>query len=184
MRRKLPTFLRDDEPERLLEATTNTRDRVLLMTLLMLGLRVSEGAKLKIEHIDFRRASLLVKEGKGQKDRILPIPKRLVGILRGWIGPRKKGYVFPSRCGGGRLTNRAIQRMLKRVAEAAGLDGALEPRRFHPHALRHVFATRLLRAGADIVEVQHLMGHSNIATTAIYLHADPERLRSAVDRVY
>jgi len=175
--------LRDDEPERLLAATTTARDRVLLMTGLYLGLRVSEICKLQIEDVDLRRRVAFVREGKGMKDRAIPIPKPFAPILRGWIGGRQTGYVFPSPRGG-RLTNRAVQKLVKRMAAKAGLREAGKPRKYHPHKLRHAYATRLLQTGADIKEVQDLLGHASLQTTMVYVHSTPERLASAVDRLF
>lgn len=183
MPRKLPNLLQDNDPERLLQATTCERDRLVLMLAQYLGLRVSEIVKLDVGDVDFRRKTVFVRQGKGKKDRVVPLMKKLVGPLRGWIGGRQGGPVFPSPRGG-RLTTRALQYMVKRVAMAAGLPNATAPRVYHMHALRHVFATRTLRAGADITEVQALLGHSDLSTTAQYLHVDGDRLREAVDRVY
>lgn len=96
MSRRVPHFLRGDTAERLLRGTTTERDRVLLMALLYLGLRVSEASKLRVEHIYFRDSTVLVFQSKRGKSRLLPIPKRFAGILRGWVGTRT-GWVFPSR---------------------------------------------------------------------------------------
>lgn len=186
MPRRLPNFLPDDEPEKLLAATTRQRDRLMLLLMLYCGLRVSEMRKLQIPHLDFKRRSLWVRHGKGDKDRVVPLPRKLVGPLRAWVGARTAGYVFPSPRGDGSkpLSSRAVQRLMKRLAVAAGLPNALEPRRVRPHALRHSYATRLLRTGADIIEVRDLLGHGSVATTQIYLHSDSERLADAVDRLF
>lgn len=180
MPRKLPTFLADDEPEAILRAADTERDRILLMCGLYLGLRVSEICKLRVEHLDFRRRLAFIREAKGGKDRVLPIPARFVGPLRGWCGKRREGYVFPSPRGG-RLKSRAVQLLIKRLAARAGLRGALEPRRVTPHKLRHAFASRMLERGADINAVKEAMGHGDISTTAVYLHTSPERLRAAME---
>jgi integrase/recombinase XerD len=181
MGRKLPQFLNDREPELLLKATRTQRDRVMLMAMLYLGLRVSEVCKLRIEDIDFGRGFLFVRQGKGSKDRGLPVPGKFLPILRGWIGPRTSGYVFPSRQGGDRLSARAVQLLMKRVAARAGLQKAAEPRAVTPHKLRHAFASRMLARGADIEAVREAMGHSDLATTSVYLHCTPERLRNAME---
>ena len=178
--RRLPQFLQSREPEQLLAATETERDRVLLMTLLYLGLRVAELCALMVEHIDFGQAVLFVREGKGKKDRALPLPRRFAGILRGWIGPRCSGYVFPSPRGG-RLTTRAVQILVKRVAARAGLRDALEPRRVTPHKFRHAFATRMLERGADIIAVKEALGHASVATTQVYTHVSGERLRQHME---
>lgn len=184
MGRKLPKFLKDDEVSKLLGAAKTERDRLIGLTMLMVGLRVSEVAKLDIGHVDFSRGLLWARDAKGGKDRCIPLPQKLRGPLRGWIGSRTEGPVFPSPRGG-RLTTRAIQLLIKRLAKAARFRDAAEPRRFHPHCLRHVFASRLLESGATIHEVQRLMGHNNLATTSQYLHClSDDRLRAAVDRPY
>lgn len=180
MGRKLPTFLAADEPEQLLQATRTQRDRVLLMTMLYQGLRVSELCKLRVEDVDFKRKFLWVRQGKGSKDRCLPLVKRFAPILRGWVGGRQEGWVFPSRKGG-RLKPRGVQLLLKRIAEAAGLRNATAPRRVSPHKLRHAFATRMLERGAHIEAVRDALGHASIQTTAVYLHSTPEYLRESME---
>lgn len=180
--RKLPNFMPDDAPEALLRATTRERDRMLLLVALYFGLRNSEICKLQVEHIDFKRRVLTVREGKGKRDRACPIPSKMFGPLRAWVGGRLEGYVFPSPRGG-RLSTRAVQLLVKRMALKAGLHGATEPRRYRPHGFRHAYASRLLNTGANIREVQELLGHSSLNSTMQYVHADPKRLVAAVDRL-
>lgn len=181
MARKLPVFLDFDEPERLLLAADTWRDRTLCMTLLYLGLRVAEVCALKVADIDFRRRFVMVRQGKGAKDRSLPCPEKLLRPLRGWIGRRQNGYVFPSRQGGGRMTTRSVQLLMKRLAVRAGLRDALVPRRVTPHKMRHSFASRMLERGATINAVKDALGHASIATTQVYLHTSPEHLREAME---
>lgn len=182
MGRRLPQFLLDTEPEQLLRATTRERDRLLLMVGLYAGLRVSELVKLAVEDLDFGRRLLMVREGKGKKDRSLPIPKKLLGPLRGWVGARQAGPVFESPRGG-RLSTRAVQLLMKRLALRAKLPRAKVARAVTPHKLRHSYATRLLESGATIYEVKELLGHSSISTTETYLHSCNNRLAKAVDRL-
>lgn len=153
----------------------------MLMCMRYLGLRVSEITKLRAEHLDFGRKILMVREGKGKKDRALPIPKFLAGPLRGWLASKREGHVFPSPRGG-QLTVRAVQLLMKRLAVAAGLRAPLEPRRCTPHKLRHAFCSERIARGVDIAAVRDLMGHSSIAVTDRYTHTTPERLREAIDR--
>lgn len=180
MPKRLPRLLRDHEPELLMRATTRQRDRLVLMVLLYAGLRVAELCALKIEHLDFRAGTLAVIEGKGRRDRMVPLAKCLLGPLRGWIAARACGYVFPSRQGGGRLTTRAIQVLFQRLAKKAKLP---EPGRAHPHAFRHCFATRLLRQGVNLRVVQKLLGHQNLSTTEIYLDLEDRDLHEAIARL-
>lgn len=179
--KKLPYIPPSDELERIVRATTRERDRLMLMLGLYAGLRVSEITKLTVRDLDFSRHLLAVREGKGCKDRVLPIPQFLQAPLRGWVGARRSGPLFPSPQGGGHLTTRAVQYLVKRLAAKAGLEGAAEPRRYHPHALRHGFATERLRRKVNPVVIQKMLGHSNLATTMVYLHVMPEDLREGMD---
>ena len=183
MPRRLPTFLRPTELDRLLAAAEKPRDRLILSIGLYLGLRVSEITKLRIEQVDLERACVFVSLGKGQKDRYVPIPAKLLPQLTEWIGEKKEGVLLPSPRGGGPLSTRMVQRMIKRVAAKAGIVDAGKPRAVSPHKLRHEFASRLMRTVADLMTIKDLLGHSSIATTQIYLHTDPDRLRDAVERL-
>jgi integrase/recombinase XerD len=182
-RRRLPTFFRAKEAEALLGAAKSQRDRLIVLVGLYLGLRVSEMTKLRVEDVDLVERLAFVRQGKGDKDRYVPIPAGLVAPLRAWMGARQEGWLFPSRQGGGRLASRTVQLLIKRLAAAAGIAGATLARKCTPHKLRHSYATRLLEAGATIREVQELLGHSSVATTEIYTHVNPGRLRGAVDRL-
>jgi integrase/recombinase XerD len=182
--RKLPTFLPDGVAETLLKATATQRDRLAGMLMLFAGLRVSEVCKLQADHLDLKKRVLWVRNGKGGKDRPIPIPQFLARAVRGWLAGRTAGPVFPSPKTGRGLTTRAIQLAVKRWAVAAKLPGAAVSRKYHPHALRHAFACRMLENGATIYEVKELLGHSSIAVTEYYLHSTPDKLAAAVDRVY
>jgi integrase/recombinase XerD len=178
--KKLPFIPRAEQLQKILEKTRTNRDRILLCCLFYLGLRVSEGCKLEVQDVDFERRFLTVREGKGCKDRVLPLPKALYGRLKGWIGGRTSGYVFESRKGG-RLSTRRVQCLVRQLATAAGLPGVDQGRRFTPHKFRHAFASSRLERGADIKAVQELLGHASLATTEIYLHTTPERLRHCME---
>jgi integrase/recombinase XerD len=185
--KKLPVFLDDDEPEKLLAATETYRDRLLLLVLLRCGLRNSELRHLRVEHLDFAGRRLWVREGKGARDRCLPIPKDLTRPLRGWLAGRKSGYVFPSpRCRDNEmpLSARMLQMLFKRLAVKAALPRALEPRRVRPHAFRHTSISRLLDSGANVHVVRDFAGHSSLATTDTYSHTNMRQLAEAVDAVY
>jgi integrase/recombinase XerD len=180
MRKRLPTFLTEQETDAILGATWRERDRVMMLVMRYMGLRVSEVVKLRIEHIDFRARILNVRDAKGGKDRVLPIPKDILGPLRGWAGNRPDGFMFPSPRGG-QLSVRAVQLLLKKLAIKAKLRAATEPRRVTPHKLRHAFCSGKIAKGVDIAVVRDLMGHSSIAVTDVYAHTTPERLREAME---
>ena len=189
--RKLPNFLRAHEAEALLAAALAAHaeagsvakkrsaevDHLVIQAGLYLGLRVSEICKLKIEDLDLAQGTALVYQGKGNKDRYVPIPARFIPTLKTWLGERGTGYVFPSPRGG-KLSSRTLQLRLKALGKKAQI-----PRALKPHTLRHTYATRLLEKGANIREVQELLGHSSIQTTEIYTHTVPERLRGAVEKL-
>lgn len=178
-KRRLPKFLHGDEPDRLLASAACERDRVIMLLLRYLGLRVSEACHLRIEDIDRDEGSLMVQHGKGDKDRQLPIPRKLAGPLYAWIGAREAGWLFPSPYKPGKpLTRRAVGYQVVKSAQRAEIR-----RTVSPHKLRHTFATNALDAGATLREVQELLGHSSVATTEIYTWVQTDRLRGAVDRV-
>lgn len=179
MARRLPEFLRPAEAAALLTAADPGRDRLLVQCGLYLGLRVAELTKLRAEDVDLDGCLVFVRQGKGAKDRYVPIPAALVGPLRAWLADRPLGYLFPSPQDPDRpLTTRAVQYLMQRLRRKAKLV-----RRANPHVLRHTCATTLLRSGADITEVQHVLGHSSPNVTARYLHCDPGRLKGVVDRL-
>jgi integrase len=178
--RKLPTIPPWEDILRLLRATTTERDRLILMVGAFCGCRVSEIVHLQVSQLDFSRKMIFLKECKGKKDRVVPMPKVLIGPLRAWVAGRK-GPVFLSRKGGA-LSTRGVQLLVKRVAVKAGFANAGEPRAWVPHLLRHSAASRWLDCGASIVEVRDLLGHSSIAVTDRYAHANPRRLTEVVNR--
>jgi site-specific recombinase XerD len=145
------------------------RDRLIFRTLALSGLRRAELLALKVR--DVKEGYLFVYQGKGGKDRVAPVPRKLSAELLDYI--RDKGFepldrLFP--IGRARLDD-----MVKRYALRAGIDDLT------PHSLRHYFATRLLELGADLRTLQDLLAHSDISSTAIYLDILPQRLRHAVE---
>lgn len=176
MARHLPKILRGAELDQLIAAAASERDRMIIRAFSLLGLRVSELTGLRVEHIDLDDGVVLVAGGKGDKDRYVPIPTRFLPELRRWLGGRMNGYLFPNATGG-RLHTRTVRYMIERTGERAGI------RHTHPHMLRHTFATTLLDRGADLRQVQELLGHASIATTQIYTYISVSRLRSAVDKL-
>lgn len=177
-RRRLPNCLTGDEPDRLLAAAKKPRDRLLMLCGLLLGLRVSELVGRRVEDLDLDQAVCQCRRGKGDKDRAVPIPARLLPELRTWLAGRRDGWLFPGVGCSGHLSVRAAQLLVQGAARRAGIA-----RRVTPHRLRHSYAVRLLRTGADIMEIKELLGHSSVSTTQVYLSADAERMRAAVDRL-
>lgn len=175
--RRLPKALPAGDLARLLDSLGTDRDGVAVRLTYLCGLRVSEVAALRVEHVDLDTGVLLVAQGKGAKDRYVPIPTKLRPPLGEWIGQRR-GWVFPGRFPGRHVSARTLREAVDRLAREAGLS-----RHVSPHMLRHTYAVTLLRTGADIYEVKELLGHSSIQTTAVYLSVTADRLARAVDRL-
>jgi len=165
------------------------RDLAILEMLYSTGMRVSELCGLTEERLDLA-GGVARALGKGKKERLCPVGRpaaeaMLVAMAERdrWLarqGGRAGGRppLFINR-GGGRLTTRSVERMMKKYLAAAGLDG-----RATPHTLRHSFATHLLDAGADLRSVQELLGHANLGTTQIYTHVSIERLKEEYRRAH
>jgi integrase/recombinase XerD len=173
--KKLPVVLAPDEVTRLFDAAPSDRDRTLLRTGYALGLRVSELVALRPEHIDAARGLVVVRHGKGAKDRLVPLSARLLSELRAyWRLWRPGPWLFPGGRRGCHLTAAGVQRVVRRAAQRAGLSKPVSP-----HTLRHSYATHLLEAGCDLLTIQRLLGHKNLQTTARYLHVSTVQLGRA-----
>lgn len=172
--RKLPEVLSHEEVERFFAALVSLKHRAILMTAYGSGLRVSEAVGLRVSNIDSQRMLLRVQQGKGRKDRYVMLPERLLTVLREyWQAAKPIDYLFPSRSQQGHISRIAVYNACRRAAQQAGIT-----KRVSPHTLRHSFATHLLEAGTDLRTIQLLMGHRNVATTALYTHVSRSTLLS------
>jgi len=167
---RLPDFLTEEEVDRLLKAPdTSTeigiRDRAILELMYASGLRVSEICRIRIEDLDMNQGLLFVKQSKGKKDRVVPIHRTALEWIKRYLDTRshRSPHLFVNRRGNP-LTRQRIWQIVKEYALKAGID----PKKVHPHTLRHSFATHILMRGADLRTVQELLGHSSIKTTQIY----------------
>ncbi len=188
--RPLPKVLSRVQIDRLIEAAhakggeDGGRMETLLEILYGSGLRVSELVALPLAAAE-RDPTMLMVRGKGDKDRQVPLSDPARIAIAQWLHIRASAladgetsrYLFPSRGRTGHLTRQRFAQLLKEAALTAGLD----PARVSPHVLRHAFASHLLEAGADLRSVQLMLGHADIATTQIYTHVIPEKLRSLVE---
>lgn len=169
--KKLPTVLTREEVKKLVTATKNTKHRLILMFLYSSGLRLSELTNLKVGDLELDERMGWVRGGKGARDRLFIISKRLAEELKKHVeGKKVDDYVFLGR--GGKLSNRAVQKIVKMAAKRAGIE-----KRVSAHVLRHSFATHLLESGEDIRRIQELLGHANLSTTQIYTHLTREELK-------
>lgn len=144
------------------------------------GLRIGEAVALEVGSID-KSNQLLRVIGKGNKERCVPLPQPVLDDLRKlWLTHRNPRWLFPNRSNSGPVGRDTLHATFAMLVKAAGITGITS------HCLRHSYATRLLENGVDTRVVQILLGHANIATTAIYTHlTEPTRasLRSLLDRV-
>lgn len=174
--RRLPTVLSGDELQRMFAAAGSLQERALLMTLYGSGLRASEAASLRTEDIDSTRMLIHVREGKGQKERVVKLPAHLLPVLREyWKRHRPRPWLFPQRASPDRHVER--DHVFKVVARCAKRAGIATP--VGPHTLRHSYATHLLDAGGDLRTIQVLLGHKHLRTTAIYVHVSHARIDAA-----
>jgi len=182
--KKLPTVLTEDEQERLLEQPnprypTGKRNGTMLRLMLNTGLRLAEVTSLKWHDVDLTTGKLMVRQGKGSKDRTLWVAEGDIDRLRSW---RERQATVCGQCDhvfttlqGQPLGHRYVQRMVKRYAAKAGID-----KNVSPHTLRHSFATDLYRETSKIRLVQKVLGHSDLSTTMIYTHIFDEEVEEAL----
>lgn len=164
-RRKLPVVLSKKQVVEWIDATTNLRDRTLMMTAYSAGLRIEELRLLKTSDIDSTQMRILIQDGKGGKQRYVMLAETLLATLREyWAAYRPPApWLFASSTGKP-LHSRTIQRAFEKAKKKAGIRS-----RATPHTLRHCFATHLLDSGAPLPFIKELLGHRSIKTTMIYL---------------
>ncbi len=178
--KRLPVVLSREEVQRLFEAVSNLKHRTILMTLYATGLRIAEALAFQLGDIDSARMLIRVRQGKGRKDRYVPLSETLLEHLRRYWRYYRPGYwLFPSTDPRRALTASTVQRVCAKAARRAGLS-----KRVTPHTLRHSFATHHLEAGTNLKTIQVLLGHRNLNTTSLYLHVAaqaPSHRRQALD---
>ena len=183
---QLPEVLTIEEIDQLIGAIDRSqyegqRNCAILETLYSCGLRVSELCNLKLSDLYFDEGFIRV-EGKGSKQRLVPISERAVKEINLWLIDRKRwryrpgfeDYVFLARWGNA-ISRIMVFRIIKNLAEATGLQ-----KNISPHTFRHSFATHLLEGGANLRAIQAMLGHESIATTEIYTHIDRSLLRAEI----
>lgn len=183
---KLPEVLTVEEIDRIIDMVDmgkneGQRNRAILETLYSCGLRVSELCNLKLSDLYLDEGFIKV-EGKGSKQRLVPISQRAIQEINWWLEDRiagkiKEGYedfVFLARWGKN-ISRIMVFHLIKELAEKAGIKKSISP-----HTFRHSFATHLLEGGANLRAIQAMMGHESIATTEIYTHIDRSMLRAEI----
>lgn len=174
---KLPEVPTREEVRQLLAAARCRRDHAFLSLAYATGLRVSELVALQVQHIDAESGLIRVVDGKGGKDRVVPLSPVLLDTLRRyWAEVRPaRPWLFAGHDGTRHLSIGAGQQVVRRTAARAELT-----RWISTHSLRHACATHMLEDGVDVRLVQQILGHENLLTTARYLRVCEERMRHAV----
>ena len=183
---KLPEVLTVEEIDSIIAAidlskNEGQRNRAILETLYSCGLRVSELTNLKLSDLYFDGGFIKV-EGKGSKQRLVPISPRAIKEIKLYFTDRNRGkikkeyedYVFLARWGKN-ISRIMVFHLIKELAQTAGIT-----KNISPHTFRHSFATHLLEGGANLRAIQCMLGHESIATTEIYTHIDRNMLRSEI----
>jgi len=177
--RRLPTVLTREEAIRLIDSASNLFHRAMLMTVYSTGMRRAEMCNLKVEDLDSDRMLIHIRQGKGRRDRDVPLSPKLLDTLREyWRWMKPKTYLFPGTVNGSRadkpITPKVLWEACREAAQRAGITKSVRP-----HLLRHTFATHLVEGGADLPTVQALLGHADLKPTSIYLHLSERHLKAA-----
>jgi site-specific recombinase XerD len=189
LEKRLPSNLTKQDALRLLELTYNYpydykflrfRNHAIFATFIFAGLRKQELLHLKYADVNLENLTIFVRQGKGNKDRIVPITYTLAQILKRYATERRRlnktnPEFFSSLRGNIGFTVNGLTKLVEQLRAAFGLH-------FSVHKLRHTFATLMLEGGCDIYSLSRMMGHSDIKTTTIYLSASAEHLRSQMTK--
>lgn len=188
---KLPVVLSKQEVWSMLKGCTLLKHKVLIGLLYGCGLRCLEVRSVRLADLDFDRRQLKVVQGKGKKDRYVPLSEHLIRGLKSYISAEQpQDYLFGGiaifdRSGGdfdSRYSQKGVQWAVKEAAKRAGIIKDV-----HVHTLRHTCATHLLEDGMDIISVKNFLGHENIETTMLYLHVAQLQTKpvfSPLDRLF
>ena len=169
---KLPNVLSKQEVKGIIEASTNTKHRMMLTLIYACGLRRSELLHLKPLDVDSKRGLLVILNAKGKKDRIVPISEKLIAMLRTYYKMYKpSNWLFEGQHAGESYTESSLQSVLKQALAKTGIKKPVSL-----HWLRHSYATHLLESGVDLRYIQELLGHKSSKTTEIYTHVSRKSL--------
>ncbi|WP_405384368.1 tyrosine-type recombinase/integrase [Maribacter sp. LLG6340-A2] len=167
----LPKMLSKEQVRKVFHSVDNLKHLVALKLCYGAGLRVSEVVNIKINDIDSTRMVIHVVGAKGKKDRYVPLPEKLLPLLREYFKKyRPKEYLFEGKYGGA-YSKSSVQQVFKKAMKIAGIR-----KKIGIHGLRHSYATHLLEDGADMRFIQELLGHNSITTTQVYTKVTPQRL--------
>jgi site-specific recombinase XerD len=179
--RKLPVVLSAAEARRILVLVRKAVYRTALSLIYSLGLRLNEGVHLKVGDLDEERLLVRIRNGKGAKDRYVPLPESSRQLLEAYRRRRPlSSWLFPGRRSQEPIDPSGLQRAFRSALLESGIQ-----KKASVHTLRHSYATRLLESGVDLRTIQTLLGHNNIATTTVYTHLTEktnDTLRAALEK--
>lgn len=167
----LPEVLSLEEVKQILSELKNIKHKTLLCLLYSCGLRIGEALNLKLSSINSKRNMLHVKQGKGRKDRYIPISPVMMNLLKIYYKAYKPTYYLFEGLNGGMYSSVSARQVLKRALKTTAIK-----KRITLHTLRHSYATHLLENGTDLRFIQELLGHNNPKTTMIYTHVSSTSL--------
>ena len=179
--RRLPQILSVDDVTQLIEAAHSLSHRTMLMVLYSTGMRNAELRHLQVADIDSRRMLIHIQQGKGGRDRYVPLSTTLLATLRvyyRWMRP--KTWLFPGTVAGWRADKPITPKVLWEACVVAAQRAGLRTR-VSPHLLRHSYATHLLESGADLRTIQLLLGHAEVRHTVLYLHLSQRHLQAVAN---
>jgi integrase/recombinase XerD len=172
--KRLPVVLGADEIRRILAAIHNQKHWLMVSLMYSSGLRVSEVVSIRVRDLDLDQYALMVRQGKGKKDRLTIVSEKQIRLLREFVGNKgSRDFIFESGFKPGRpLAVRSLQKVVERAMVQAGIRSGASA-----HSLRHSFATHLLESGTDLRHIQKLLGHAHVRTTQTYTHVARKNLR-------
>lgn len=179
IQKKERTYLSTEEVEELIKAVDHPLIKLVVQTLYYTGLRINECLSLKVEDVDLDSKVIHVIEGKGNKDRDIPINQQLVPLFENYINNERvdidSNYFFATKKSG-KLSAAYVNAVLRDTVKELGWK-----KHVTAHILRHSFASNLIKKGVNLVYVQKLLGHSNLKVTSIYTHANMEDLDKSIN---
>ena len=172
-KKRLPVVLSRQEIDRILAIIKNPKYHCIVSLMYGCGLRVSEVVNIKMLGIDLDRKMLRIYRGKGDKDRYVMLPEKLLLVLKRQMELKKKDDYLFTNGQNGKMTTRSIDKVVKSSVRLANIN-----KNASCHTLRHSFATHLLESGVDIRYIQDLLGHARLETTQVYTHVARNNLES------
>lgn len=174
--RTLPNVLSKEEVKLILDAHGNIKHKAMLSLIYSCGLRRGELLNLKLNDIDSKRGLVIIRQGKGRKDRVAPLSDKILTLLRDYfIAYKPKEWLFEGQSGKGQYDERSLASVLKQALEKSKITKPVSL-----HWLRHSFATHLLENGTDLRYIQEILGHSSSKTTEIYTHVSNKSIQKII----